>query len=129
MRKSSRLIWAVPLLVLVLGSILWGKPDLDLFSVTYEPSSPEIEALAIATTMTPDAQQLFYKQDPQIASKESFHSLCSKVERNTEKTVLLGCFTSDGYQGNIVIQSVTDSRLEGTMEVVAAHELLHAAYQ
>ncbi len=129
MRNSFRLVLAVPLLVLVLGYFLLGIPETGLFSVTYEPPSPEVEALAIATTMTPEAEQLFYKQSPQIAPKETFHSLCRKVKRNVEKTVLLGCFTSDGYQGNIVIQQVMDERLEGTMEVVAAHELLHAAYQ
>ncbi|MEM9136588.1 MAG: hypothetical protein AAGB01_04470 [Cyanobacteria bacterium P01_F01_bin.42] len=129
MRKSVQLVLLLPLLVLVLGYLVFGSPENGLFRSTYRPSSPEIEALAVATTMTPDAQQLFYRQKPQVASKENFHSLCNKVERNREKTVLLGCFTSNGYRGNIVIQSITDSRLEGTMEVVAAHELLHAAYQ
>ncbi len=96
---------------------------------TYDPTSPEIEKLAIDTTMTPMAQQLFYKQDPQIKSKEQFHKLCSKVERNSDQTILLGCFTSNGYQGNIILQSITDPRLQGMMEMVAAHEMLHAAYQ
>ncbi len=96
---------------------------------TYEPSSPEIEELAVATAMTPKAQQLFYKQDPKIEPKERFHTLCHKPGKHREKTIILGCFTSNGYKGSIVIQSVTEPRLDGTMEVVAAHEMLHAAYQ
>jgi prefoldin subunit 5 len=96
---------------------------------TYRPSSPEIEQLAIATSMTPKAQQLFYQQDPKISPKDQFRTLCRKPEGDPEKLILLGCFTSNGYQGNIVIQFVSDPRLQGTMEVVAAHEMLHAAYQ
>lgn len=106
-----------------LGSCSWAALK------TYEPTSPAIEQLAIDTTMTPIAQQLFYKQDPQIKPKKQFHKLCSKVERNSDQTILLGCFTSNGYQGNIILQSVTDPRLQGMMEMVAAHEMLHAAYQ
>jgi phage shock protein A len=128
MRSPIRLFLAV--LLLILGSYYTlGSSEVGFWPTTYKPSSPEIAALAIATTMTEDAQQLFYKQEPEIAPKSQFHSLCSKVQRNVEETVLLGCFTSDGYRGKIIIQSVTDSRLEGTMEVVAAHELLHAVYQ
>ncbi len=100
-----------------------------LVSHTYEPSSPKIKQLAIDTTMTLKAQQLFYQQKPRIESKRTFHQLCRKVGHNPEKTIILGCFTSNGYRGNIIIQSVTDSRLAGMMEMVAAHEMLHAAYQ
>jgi hypothetical protein len=96
---------------------------------SYEPSSPEIERLAIANAMTPKAQQLFYKQNPKIEPKEKFHTLCRQPGQNHEKTIILGCFTSNGYRGSIVIQSVTEPRLQGMMEVVAAHEMLHAAYQ
>lgn len=128
MRSSTRLLLAVPL-VMVGAAYALASSDIGFLQTTYEPSSPEIEALALATTMTPDAQQVFYQQDPKIAPKSQFHSLCSKVHRNLEETVLLGCFTSNGHRGNIIIQSVTDHRLEGTMEVVAAHELLHAVYQ
>ncbi len=79
--------------------------------------------------MTPKAQQLFYQQTPRIESKKTFHKLCRKAHHNTEKTILLGCFTSNGYEGKIIIQSITDPRLAGMMEMVAAHEMLHAAYQ
>lgn len=95
----------------------------------YEPPSPEIEQLALVTTMTPEAQQLFYKQSPTIEPKEAFRQLCRKPGQSHAKTIILGCFTHDGYEGNIVIQSVTDPRLDGMMEVIAAHEMLHAVYQ
>ncbi len=112
-----------------LAAALIGAGAWTLRPVSYKPSSPEIERLAIDTAMTRDAQQLFYKQDPKIEPKQRFHALCQKADRNPEKTIILGCFTSNGYDGNIVIQSVTEPRLDGLMEVIAAHEMLHAAYQ
>ncbi|PZD71765.1 Chromosome partition protein Smc [Acaryochloris thomasi RCC1774] len=127
MQKPRHSIYTLSLFS-VLGSLtVLGCSQ--FLNTSYEPSSPEIERLAIATAMTPDAQQLFYKQEPKIKPKEQFHTLCHKSGRDREKTIILGCFTSNGYKGNIVIQSVTEPRLQGMMEVVAAHEMLHAAYQ
>ncbi|NJM95086.1 MAG: hypothetical protein HC792_01090 [Acaryochloridaceae cyanobacterium CSU_5_19] len=111
--------------------LLWGGWMLyrQVFPPIYLPSSPKIAQLALETTMTEKAQQLFYKQDPEIAPKGKFHNLCRNVTGHTKETILLGCFTSDGNQGKIVIQSVTEPRLAGMMEMTAAHEMLHAAYQ
>lgn len=127
MQKSWHPIFTVSLWIVV-GSG-WLSSCAQLAPKIYKPSSPKIEKLAIDTTMTPKAQQLFYKQEPRIESKKIFHKLCRKAGHNTEKTILLGCFTSNGYEGSIIIQSVTDPRLAGMMEMVAAHEMLHAAYQ
>lgn len=107
----------------------WLSGCSQLAPKIYEPSSPKIKQLAIDTTMTPKAQQLFYQQEPRIEPKKTFHQLCRKTDHHTEKTILLGCFTSNGYEGSIILQSVTDPRLAGMMEMVAAHEMLHAAYQ
>ncbi|NJN24289.1 MAG: hypothetical protein HC810_07750, partial [Acaryochloridaceae cyanobacterium RL_2_7] len=128
MRGSIRTLVAIPLVLM--GSYYFlDTSSGGLFQRTYEPSSPEIEQLAIATSMTEKARQIFYKQNPQIAPKQEFHRLCRGTNHNPEKTVLLGCFIHQGGRGNIFIQSVTDSRLQGTIEVVAAHEMLHAAYR
>lgn len=128
MRGSVRTLFAIPFVVMG-GYYFLDSPYAAIFERTYEPPSPEIERLAIATSMTEEARQIFYKQNPQIAPKEEFHRVCSRTNHNPSKTVLLGCFIQRGNRGNIFIQSVTDSRLQGTIEVVAAHEMLHAAYQ
>jgi hypothetical protein len=125
--KSLRSTHILPWIV-VLGSVVsigYAQRFLHLF---YKPSSPEVERLAIATTMTPEAQQLFYQQNPQIVPKQSFHTLCHKASHALEKAIILGCYSRKGYRGRILIQAVSDERLEGTMEVTAAHEMLHAAY-
>ena len=128
MRKSRHSLGLISLLTVV-GVIVLINILRSVIKPIERPSSSEIERLAIATTMTPKAQQLFYQQDPEIQPKEKFRSFCRKPGQDPEKTIILGCFTSNGYQGSIVIQAVSDPRLEGTMEVVAAHEMLHAAYQ
>lgn len=123
MRSIGIVSWVV-----VLGcaiSIPYGKRFLSTF---YQPPSPEVEQLATATTMTPEAQQLFYRQEPQIVPKESFHTLCGKTSHALEKAIILGCYSSNKFKGRIFIQAVSDERLQGTMEVTAAHEMLHAAY-
>jgi hypothetical protein len=122
-RSSNILPWMA-----VLGSVVLIGYGQRFFRPIYQPSSPEVERLATVTTMTPEAQQLFYQQDPEIVPKQSFHTHCRQASHALEKTIILGCYRSNGYKGRILIQSVTDERLQGTMEVTAAHEMLHAAY-
>jgi chromosome segregation ATPase len=94
---------------------------LDFLNVKPNANSPEIERLAEATTMTRSAQRLFYRQDPTIEQRRNFMLTCSKVP---VKGVMLGCYT----RGKIAIQAVKEPKLDGIMEVTAAHEMLHAAY-
>jgi hypothetical protein len=97
----------------------------DVFDLPPRPTSPAVEQLALATTMTRSAQRLFYHQNPTIEPQATFVSSC-KVP---DKGIMLGCYSRRGKIGKIVIQSVTDPRLRGVMEVTAAHEMLHAAYE
>ena len=108
---------------------LWigGNQDmlLDWLNVKPQASSPDIERLATATAMTRAAQRLFYRQDPTIEQRREFLNTCSKVP---VKGVMMGCYSRRGSVGKIAIQVVTEPRLQGMMEVTAAHEMLHAAY-
>ena len=128
MVRSSRLFqWLFVgafFVILCLGS---NPPDalLDWLNVKPQASSPAIERLATATAMTRSAQRLFYRQDPTIEKRREFLSTCSKVP---VKGVMMGCYSRKGYVGKIAIQVVTEPRLQGIMEVTAAHEMLHAAY-
>jgi uncharacterized protein YukE len=73
--------------------------------------------------MTSGAQHLFYVNHPQIISDVSvFRTSCTE----TEQTIVLGCYhpTDNG----IDIYQVKDTRLNGIVQVTAAHEMLHAAY-
>jgi chromosome segregation ATPase len=98
----------------------------EVFDPEPQPPGDAIEQLALDTTMTRSAQRLFYRQNPQIEPRQEFYMTCSKV---VEQGVTLGCYKKRGMTGQISIQQVTDRRLAGIMEVTAAHEMLHAAYE
>ena len=89
--------------------------------LTYQPPS-EIARLATTTTMTDTARRLFYVNQPTIETRKSSLNLC----KSSEHTIVLGCYV---VRKGIFLQAVPDPRLQGVMEVTAAHEMLHVAYQ
>jgi DNA repair exonuclease SbcCD ATPase subunit len=119
--RSVWLVGLVPIVILV-SRQPWFEDWLDFAA---PPADPAIQQLAQKSRMTPIAERLFYRQRPTIESKDTFLEQC-KVP---DKSIMLGCFVRRGHTGKIVIQNVTDPRLKGTMEVTAAHEMLHAAYE
>jgi hypothetical protein len=86
----------------------------------YEPSET-VASLASDTAMNDKARRLFYVYHPELKDKTNFSEFC----QSGEKTIVLGCYISGS---SIYLYSVTDERLHGIMEVTAAHEMLHAAY-
>jgi allophanate hydrolase subunit 1 len=122
MKRLKRHLRAAIVVAVVIGGIRFAQ-DLQDWSklLTYQPS-PEIARLATATTMTDTARRLFYVNQPTIESTKSALNLC----KSSEHTVVLGCYVSSK---GIFLQAVTDPRLKGVMEVTAAHEMLHVAYQ
>ncbi|HEV7742534.1 MAG TPA: hypothetical protein VGO65_08940, partial [Pseudolysinimonas sp.] len=92
----------------------------DQFTVLTQPSPADIVAIADATGMSDDGRLIFLASTPEVEKADGFNKDCSVESEGT-----LGCF--DGR--DIYIYSVTDPRLQGTIEVTGAHEMLHAAYQ
>lgn len=82
----------------------------------------QIVKLADNTTMVDSARRLFFVYHPKLNQKTEFNTNCHLAE----KTIVLGCYVS-GI--GIFVYDVTDERLNGIMEVTAAHEMLHAAYE
>jgi hypothetical protein len=120
-RLKRYLVMAMAIVVAIVGlrfaQDLWDGMRL----LGYQPP-PEISAMAAKTTMTDTARRLFYVNQPTIETRKSSLNLC----KGSEHTIVLGCYvTTKG----IFLQAVTDPRLDGVMEVTAAHEMLHAAYQ
>lgn len=122
MKLWRQISLAIAVIVLVIATH-WSVVE-DLFNLVPEPPSAQIERLAVATTMTRSAQRLFYRQNPIIEVRETFRAKCEA----SGHSIVLGCYNVRGGVGQIVIQKVTDPRLQGLMEVTAAHEMLHAAY-
>jgi hypothetical protein len=134
-RKSGKFqLRSLPFFLFALWFTGFGLPTLmQEVPLWLNPPSAEITRLTIATAMTPEATQLFYRQTPIIESKSAFAQSCSNINHATDELVALGCFRSSTQSGLIIsgkiyIQSITDPRFDGIMEVTAAHEMLHAVY-
>ena len=128
MRGNGRLIGAVAFLaavgLLILGIFNMQAIEDWLRLRNYSPP-PAIVNLASADTMTDSAEHIFYVTHPTLVKDNTaFRQACPGFEQ----TIVLGCYHS-GFDSSIYIYNVRDDRLEGVVEVTAAHEMLHAAYE
>jgi hypothetical protein len=120
-RLKRHLVTAMAIAVAIVGMRFAQELVDSIKLLGYQPP-PDIAAMATKTTMTDAGRRLFYLNQPTIETRKSSLNLC----KSSEHTIVLGCYvTSKG----IFLQAVTDPRLDGVMEVTAAHEMLHAAYQ
>lgn len=90
----------------------------------YKPPTA-IAQIAEQTTLTDYARRVFYVNNPEIETKQSFSDDCPN-NSGKEKANILGCYHSN--QNGISVLDVSDPRLDGVEQVTAAHETLHAAY-
>ena len=95
----------------------------DQFVVWQNEPTATIVAYADRSTMTGEGRFLFYASRPSIESTGSFDTHCAS---ETEDVGILGCYVLSDRK--IFLFNVTDDRLDGLEEVVAAHEMLHAAW-
>lgn len=86
----------------------------------YKPPA-DIAAIADKTTMAGRGRDMFYVSQPAVEKAGIFNTNCSN---GSEKSIVLGCYKL----WRIHLYDVTDPRLNGVIEVTAAHEMLHAAY-
>lgn len=104
----------------VAGASLYYQEIADWwFLRSYQPS-PAIAELAREAAMSDEGRDYFYVSDPQINEKQTFNKNCP----TTEEASVLGCYTDQ----RIYLMRVEREELDGIMEVTAAHEMLHAAY-
>ncbi|MDB5176119.1 MAG: hypothetical protein JWM81_977 [Candidatus Saccharibacteria bacterium] len=110
---------------LVLGVVFTGRQQIsDWIALrNYQPPAT-IAALATQDTMTDKSRNIFYVNKPAITQKSDFNASCPSSSR--EQTIVLGCYRSN--QAGIYLLNVDDARLNGVVQVTAAHEMLHAAY-
>lgn len=124
MKDIGRLIAGILSLILLIGSvygITHRQQILDYLALrNYEPGERIIQ-LADRTTMTDPMRRVFYINHPQLNGKQEFRDNCP----GGEETIVLGCYIQ--FEG-IYLHDVKDERLDGIVEVTAAHEALHAQY-
>jgi hypothetical protein len=102
----------------------WTVPSIQYFHDGYvawsEPIPDDVAAIAAVTGMSQEGELIYRASTPAVEDDDSFTQHCS-----IEGGAVLGCY----YEGNLYVYAVTDERLAGTVEVTAAHEMLHAAYE
>jgi hypothetical protein len=126
----GRIIATVLSTILVLGVGAGGVWALthqqrvtDMITVwQYEPGT-DVAAYAERSMMTDEGRFLFYASRPSIEASETFNEQCAS---QLEDVGILGCYKPGDRR--IYLFDVTDVRLDGIEEVVAAHEMLHAAW-
>jgi hypothetical protein len=120
-RKNYRSILLTFLLGLLFLAAMNIQTILDeLRFRNFEPSE-EISQLVYDTEMTRQGRKHFYISNPEVLSGEVFWDNCSI----NEETIVLGCYTPER---RIFLLEVKEQKLEGVVQVTAAHEMLHAAY-
>ena len=128
-RRRSRLARVLPTvlaLVLVAAGVLafLGFQRLvDQYTVwTFRPSE-SVSSLIGSSQLTEEGRFIFLASKPVIESSNIFASSCAS---NQEGSGILGCYLPRNR--SIHLFAVTEPRLAGLTDVVAAHEMLHAAW-
>ena len=102
----------------------WTPADIQYYddaNVAWaEPLPDDVAAIAQTTGMSRAGELIYRASTPAVEDDDDFNQHCA-----IEGGAVLGCY----YQGDIYVYAVTDERLAGTIEVTAAHEMLHAAYE
>lgn len=126
--NSSRRGFNLGLLFLLVGISVVGWLKIDALSDWwklrgYNPDST-IVGLAQQDTMTDVSKHYFFVNHPQLLGDRSqFTRACPQAEQ----TIVLGCY--HGGERGIALFSVQDQRLQGILQVTAAHETLHGIYE
>lgn len=89
---------------------------------TFTPSAA-VTTILDSADLTSQGRLLFLASKPMVESASTFASNCAS---NREGSGILGCYVP--RTRSIHLFNVTDKRLSGLTEVVAAHEMLHAAW-
>lgn len=101
------------------------QPIIDQVTVwQYEPDAV-IAGHVERLQLTDHGRFLYYASQPVVSTAASFASACPKDE-DEQQFGILGCYVPADKA--IFLFDVTDERLDGAEEVVAAHEMLHAAW-
>ena len=106
---------------IVVAAYFYGGMLLDMVRAAQFTPTSQLAAANERIALTSRGQQIFYATAPEIQDKAQFNDSCQSAERTT---AILGCY----YRDRIYLYNIQNSELDGTLEVTAAHEMLHAAY-
>jgi uncharacterized protein YukE len=124
MTRLGRNITAVVSLIVIVASI-YGithrQEILDYLALRNYTPAQRVVQMADDTTMRDETRRVFYINHPELNDKTQFRQNCP----STVHSIVLGCYIENR---GIFLLDVTDQRLNGVIQVTAAHEVLHAEY-
>ncbi len=115
----------IPSLIVIvfsIGVILYGQQVADaVLARTFEPTA-RVSSINQRLKLTTEGTNLLYASRTSIEDSDSFNQSCQSGERTA---AILGCY----YKREIYLFNIKNPVLDGAIEVTAAHEVLHAAYE
>lgn len=121
-RSGISLIISLLFLLAAVWAVLNRQYIVDQITVWQFQPSAEIMNLANQSGLNDNGTFVYLASKPELNDRNSFNGNCTQRE---SQMIVLGCYSG----GQIYIFDVTDTRIEGVKTVVAAHEMLHAAYE
>lgn len=125
-RRAPVVISLILVVVVAIGgyaAITNRQAIVDQWVVVNAEPNPTIDAYIERAQLSEHGRFLLLASQPTVADGAAFNSICGNQE---EGSGVLGCYT--GRDMRITLFDVTDPQLDGIEEVVAAHEMLHAAW-
>lgn len=119
-RKISIVLIQIALVAGVIFAIYNYQAILDRYALlTYKPTAA-VSKIVSEISLTDYARSILYRSNPKIDTKAEFNADCETKVGDLE----LGCY----YHKRIFVLSIDNPSLAPEMDVVMAHELLHAGW-
>jgi len=108
-------------IVVLLGLVALNYQTIldDYALATFHPSD-QVAAMITRLDLTNQAKAVMYRAQPQIDDKNTFNADCETQPHELE----LGCY----FRGRVYTLQIDNASLAPEMDVVSAHELLHAEW-
>lgn len=126
-KRAVRVISATLVLALfVAGWLAYTNRQIlqDIYAAAQFSPPSDLQLVMDRVEFSTEGDRIFRASTPTLESSQAFSSQCADVI-HSESDLVVGCFTGT----NIHLFQIADDRLDGMVEVTAAHELLHAVYK
>jgi hypothetical protein len=126
-RRVGAVVASIVVLIAAGGAAIWALSNWqridDQFTVWKFIPTATLQEYVDRSTMSGEGEFLFYASVPTVHEDGDFDTVCSNRK---EDVGILGCYLPSTK--SIHLYDVTDERLDGIKEVIASHEMLHAAW-
>ena len=123
LKKLSSVVGSM-IILLIIGLLFSQRQYVkDFYIVHTSELQSRSKIVGEQIALTDEANFIFQASQPEIQPATQFNQSCRGVSK--EYSIVLGCYT----QQKLFVFEVSDTRLDGVIQVTVAHELLHAVYE